>query len=96
MEAANQTSGALGRLFALAEAYPELKANESFSQLQSQLSINENEIANSRKYYNAVVKKYNNAIMIFPSSIVANMKHYTKEKMYEAAEFERQNVKVEF
>ncbi|MEG1782111.1 MAG: LemA family protein, partial [Oscillospiraceae bacterium] len=59
IEGSNQISKALGRLFALSESYPDLKANQNFISLQNDLNAIENDIANSRKYYNAVVKGYN-------------------------------------
>lgn len=93
----NMLSGALRQLFAVAEAYPDLKANTNFLDLQSQLQKVEEDIANSRKYYNAVVKKYNNKCEMFPSNIAAGMFHFERKPMFEtdSAE-ERQNVKVDF
>ena len=95
--AENQVSGALKTLFAVAEAYPDLKANTNFLNLQNQLSQIEQDIANSRKYYNAVVKKYNNKCEMIPSSIIANMFNFARKPMFEVgSEAERENVKVEF
>ena len=96
-EGENQLTGALKTLFAVAEAYPDLKANQNFLDLQGQLKQVEADIANARKYYNAVVKDYNNRCMMFPSSIIAKIFHFTKQPMFEvgAAE-ERENVKVDF
>lgn len=96
IEANQQISAGISRLLAVAEAYPELKANGNFMDLSNQLKSVENDIANSRKYYNAVVKTYNNAIMVFPANIVASMFNFTSKKMFEAATEERENVKVEF
>lgn len=82
---------------AVAEQYPDLKANQNFMDLNAQLKKTEEDIANARKYYNAVVKKFNNKVEMFPSSIVAGMFHFEKQKMFivdDAAE--RQAVKVEF
>lgn len=97
MEAENALGSTLGRLFALAESYPDLKANTNFLNLQDQLGQTETEIANARRYYNAVVKKFNVAIKVFPAVLIANMLHYGPKAMYELEdESERQNVKVEF
>ena len=93
----NILTGALKSLFAVAEAYPELKANQNFMDLQKQLQQVEQDIANSRKYYNAVVKQFNNKCQMFPSNIVAGMFHYGPKPMFEVEnEEERQNVKVDF
>lgn len=94
--AENQLSGALRSLFALKEAYPDLKANEQFAILQTQLMSIENDIAHHRKYYNATVKQFNNKVMFFPSNIIANMMKLTKKPYFEADEAERQNVQVKF
>jgi len=90
--------GTLKSLFALSEAYPELKANTNFTQLQNQLTKLEGEILQARKYYNAVVKTFNNAIMTFPSNIIAGMfgEKFKKMSYLEVAEEERKNVKVQF
>lgn len=95
---ANQALGAsLGTLIATAEAYPELKANENFLQLQNQLNQLEDDIANSRKYYNGCVRQMNTAVESFPSNIIANIFHFDKYKMYEVDDpKERQNVVVDF
>lgn len=92
----NMLTGTLKSLFALAENYPELKANQNFLDLQSQLSAIENDIVNSRKYFNAIVRDFNIAREAFPSVIVANMMHLEKKKMFEIDDAERQNVKVQF
>ncbi|MDR1782382.1 MAG: LemA family protein [Bacilli bacterium] len=87
----------LGKLFALAEQYPDLKANQNFLELQNQLETVEVDIANARKYYNGSVLQYNNKIQQVPSNIVASLFKFTVEKMYEVdSEEERKNVKVEF
>ena len=94
--AENALTGTLKTLFAVAEAYPELKANTNFMDLQNQLKILENDIAQARKYYNANVRTINTAIQIFPSSIVARIMKLQKFESYEAEEEARQNVKVSF
>ncbi len=96
IEGENALTGTLKSLFALAEAYPDLKANTNFMDLQKQLQSIESEIANSRKYYNAVVRDYNIRIESFPSMIVASMFHFTREPMFEIAAAERENVNVKF
>ena len=97
MAGENMLAGTLKSLFAVAENYPNLKANENFMDLQRQLQKVEEDIANSRKYYNAVVKEFNTMIQVFPNNLIAGMFHFQKKPMFEveAAE-ERQNVKVEF
>jgi len=90
-------TGTLKSLFAVAENYPDLKANANFLDLQNQLKSLEEDIANARKYYNAVVKQFNNRCEMFPSNILAGMFHFERKPMFEVdAEEERQNVKVEF
>lgn len=93
----NMLTGALKSLFAVAEAYPDLKANANFMDLQHQLTSIEDDIANSRKYYNATVREFNTNIEVFPKNIVASMFKFTKKPMYEVqSEEERQAVKVQF
>lgn len=93
----NILSGALKSLFAVAEAYPDLKANANFAALQNELSQIEDEIANSRKYYNGVIKKYNTEIEMFPSNIAAKIFGFARKPLYEVNDAaERENVKVQF
>ena len=89
-----QITGGITKLMALAEAYPDLKANENFLSLQQSLSKIEDEIAESRKYYNAVVRNYNNKVEMIPSNIVAKILGYKSKAMFEANESERESVKV--
>jgi len=96
MEANNALSGALNRLLALSEAYPELKADANFRSLQESLKDVEEKIAHSRQFYNDTVLKYKDAIEMFPSNIIANMFGFKEEKFFEATEEEKQNVKVQF
>ena len=93
----NALQGTLKTLFAVAEAYPDLKANTNVLDLQDQLKGVENDIANSRKYYNAVVKQFNTKCEMFPSNIIAGICHFEKKPMFEvdSAE-ERKNVEVKF
>ena len=76
-------SQALGRLFAVAEAYPDLKANQNFLDLQAQLQDTENKIAVSRQVYNDTVLTYNNAIQVFPAVLIAGSFHFTKREFFE-------------
>lgn len=96
LESENALTGTLKSLFAVAEAYPDLKANTNFMDLQKQLQSVEGEIANSRKYYNAVVRDYNIQCESFPSVLIASIFKFTKEPMFEIGAEERQNVDVKF
>ena len=97
IEANASISKSIPNFSVLAEQYPDLKANQNFLDLSSQLKSVENDIANARKYYNAVVRQYNNKIEMFPSNIVANMFKYSKKTMFAVDDTnQRQNVKVEF
>ncbi len=96
MEASNVISGTLSRLFALAENYPDLKANENFISLQTELSETEDKIAYARQFYNDTVMMYHDKLRVFPSNIVASMFHFKDEKYFEVAEEEKENPKVEF
>lgn len=89
--------GALGRLFAIAEAYPDLKANVNFLELQGQLKVVEEDIAQSRKYYNGSTREYNTTTERFPNNFVANMFGFKRRPLFEVTdEAQRQNVKVQF
>ena len=84
-------------MFAVAESYPQLQANQNFLDLQNQLQVLEGEIASSRKYYNGVVKVYENKREVFPSNIVAKMFKFEEKSFYEVENSEeRKNVKVKF
>lgn len=97
INAENALSGTLKSLFKLKEAYPELKANQNFIDLQNQLRNIEDEIASARRYYNAVVREFNTRLEIFPSNIVARRIRLEKQKYFELdSEEERKNVKVQF
>lgn len=96
-EADKALTRGLAGINVLAEQYPDLKANENFINLNNQLQKTEEDIANSRKYYNAVVKTFNNKVQMFPSSIIASMFGFKKQQMFVVEnEAERENVKVEF
>ena len=94
MKANEQLSQGMTKIMALAEKYPDLKANENFINLSNQLTKVEEDIANARKYYNATVRDYNNKVEMFPSNVIAKMFGYKTKDMFESTEEERQNVKV--
>ncbi|MFN8223872.1 MAG: LemA family protein [Gaiellales bacterium] len=89
-------SQALGRLFAVAEAYPELQADENFRQLQTELSETENRIAISRQVYNDTVLTYNNAIQVFPGVLIAGMFNFIKREFFETDATQREAPSVDF
>ena len=90
-----QLSNKITKIMALAEDYPELKASDNFKDLNKQLTKVEDEIANSRKYYNGVVRIYNNKVEMFPSNVLAKIFGYNSKTMFEASADERENVKIE-
>ena len=92
----NQLTSALKTLFAVAENYPDLKANENFKQLQSELTETEDKISYARQFYNDVVLKYNNACQQFPSSMMAKLFRFKAEPFFEAPVEEKEVPKVEF
>jgi LemA protein len=94
--AENQLTGALKSLFAVAEAYPELKANQNFMELQGSLSQLEDSIQNARRYYNAVVRDFNTKIQSFPTNILAGMFGFQTRQFFEVAETDREPVAVKF
>jgi LemA protein len=87
-------TGALGKLFALMENYPDLKANENVSRLMEELSSTENKIAFSRQFYNDSVMALNNGIQTFPSNIIANIFGFTEATYFEVPETETAVPKV--
>ena len=87
---------ALGRLFAVAEAYPELQADENFRQLQDELAGTENRIAVSRQVYNDTVLTYNNAIQTFPGVVLAGPFNFEKREFFETDETQREVPQVDF
>lgn len=96
-ETETQLTNALKTLFAVAESYPELKANENFLSLQKELSNIEEQIQLSRRYYNGVVRTYNTMIMSFPDNIVAGLFNFNKASFFELkSEIERETPKVSF
>ena len=96
MKADGELTKTLTKLFALAEAYPDLKANDNFMELQTELSNIEEKISTARQFYSDSVLNYNNRVQMFPSNIVASMFGFREEKYFEALGEERENVKVKF
>lgn len=92
----NKMSGMITKLFAVAENYPELKADTSFLELQTNLSSLEEDIQKSRRYYNATARDYNTAIVVFPASLLAGIFGFKEEPFFEATEEEKKNVEVKF
>ncbi len=91
--AANRMSGALGKLFALAEAYPDLKANTTFMKLQNELSRIEDALQNARRYYNTIVRDYNYRLDAFPDLYVAQKFNFTRREYFELDESEAEAAK---
>ena len=93
----NQLSNALKTIMAVSESYPELKANQNFSELSEELRNTENKISFSRQFYNDTVTMYNTKLEIFPSNIIAGMFNFKARDLFEAESAEaRKNVKVDF
>ncbi|BDS05618.1 hypothetical protein NT6N_06580 [Oceaniferula spumae] len=97
MTAEGGLGNALGRLFALSEAYPDLKSNANMMQLSEELTSTENKVAFSRQAYNDAVTEYNTSTEVFPASMIAGMFNFRQATLFEVAEeSERESVKVEF
>lgn len=90
----SELSQEINKLMAIAESYPDLKANENFKDLSKQLTKVEDDIANSRKYYNGAVRIFNDKVQMFPSNIVAGILGFKEQKMFEVNKTERENAKV--
>lgn len=95
-KAENMLEQSLKSIFAVAESYPNLKANENFLQLQEELSGTESKIAYSRQFYNDTVQNFNVKLETFPSNMIGNMFNFQKKEFFEADEKEREPVKVKF
>ncbi len=95
-EAENMLSGTLKSLFAVAENYPDLKANQNFLELQRELTDTEDKIQAARRFYNSNVLDFNTKVQVFPTNIMAGMLNFTKRDFFQAAEEEKENVKVQF
>ena len=96
IDASNELTQTLGKLFALSEAYPDLKANQNFLQLQNDLSDTENKISAVRESYNNIVTRYNNKVEQFPSSIVASMFKFVMAEFFSIPETEKEVPVVKF
>lgn len=93
----NQLAGALKTIMAVSENYPDLKANQNFSELQEELRNTENKISFSRQFYNDTTTMYNTKLEVFPSNLIASMFHFTPEELFKTeTEEARKNVKVDF
>lgn len=96
IESENQLSNVLTKFMALSESYPDLKANTNYIDLQKQLQAMENEIANTRKHYNSVVKQLNTKVESIPSNIVASICKFEKQPLFEIKDaIQRENVKIQ-
>lgn len=95
-EAENMLSNTLKSLFAVAENYPDLKANQNFLELQRELTDTEDKIQASRRFYNGNVRDFNTKIEIFPNNIFAGILNFTKREFFEAGEGEKEPVEVKF
>lgn len=95
-QASDMLTAALGKLIAVAEAYPQLRANENFVQLQKELSDTEDKVAYARQYYNATVQEYNAKIRSFPNTLFNEMLGFTEKEFFGASEEERKSVTVNF
>jgi LemA protein len=95
-EAENQLTGALKSLFAVSEAYPDLKANQNFLNLQEELTSSEDRIAYARQFYNDSVVSYNTKIQQFPTLFIANMFKFEERELFDAAPEDTEPVRVQF
>ncbi len=95
-EANNQVTSALKSLFAVAEAYPDLKANDNFKELQRQLEDTEDKVAYSRQFYNSNVLDYNAKVQMFPANFIASSFGFKEFEFFQAKDEEKENVKVKF
>ncbi|MEZ5216671.1 MAG: LemA family protein [Ilumatobacteraceae bacterium] len=95
-QADQQLTGALRQLFALSEAYPDLKANQNFLELQEELTSTESKVAYARQFYNDTVLSYNNKLDVFPTMFFARMMNFTRREYFEADAKSREVPKLEF
>ena len=96
MKANGELTNMLSRLFALAEAYPDLKANQNFISLQNDLRDTEDKISTMRQFYNDTVLTYNNKVQSIPSNIVASIAHFKEEEFFEIDDKDKEAPKVSF
>ena len=95
-QAENMLSGALKSLFAVTEAYPDLKANQNFLELQRELTDTEDKIMASRRFYNGNVRDFNTKIQVFPTNMVNGLLGFKQYEFFQAGGEERENVQVKF
>jgi len=95
-QASDMLTAALGKLIAVAEAYPQLKANENFVQLQKELSDTEDKVAYSRQYHNSLIRDYNEKIRTFPNTLFNETLGFHEKEYFQALEGERKSLKVNF
>ncbi|MDD4902078.1 MAG: LemA family protein [Patescibacteria group bacterium] len=95
-EAENMLTGALKSIFALSEAYPDLKANQNFLELQRELTDTEDKVQASRRFYNGNVRDFNTSIQVFPTNIINGMLNFKAYEFFQAAEDEKAPVQVKF
>jgi LemA protein len=96
MKYEKELSGAITNLMAVAENYPELKANENFKELQTSLKELENSIQKSRRFYNGTVRDFNAMLAVFPNNLIAGIFGFKEMPFFEASEEEKENVKIKF
>lgn len=96
MEIEDGITSAISKIFAVAENYPDLKANTNFIQLQTTLKELEESIQKSRRYYNGAARDFNTSIVVFPTNLIAKLFGYKKVDFFEASEEEQKNVEVKF
>ena len=92
----DQLSAGISKIFAVAEAYPELKANTNFVELQNSLKALEDDIQKSRRFYNGTVRNFNTKIAVFPNNLIANILGFKVLDFFEATEEEKKNVNIKF
>lgn len=96
MKASTELSGAVGRLMAVAESYPDLKANQNFLQLQQQLSAMEEKLANYRQFYNDTVLRYDRLLETVPTNLIAMLFHFERAEFFKVEEAEKAKVNIKF
>ena len=96
MKASTELSGAVGRLMAVAESYPELKANQNFLHLQQQLSSMEEKLANYRQFYNDTVLRYDRLLETVPTNLIAMLFHFERAEFFKVEEHEKVKVNIKF
>ena len=96
MNASTELSGAVGRLMAVAESYPELKANRNFLHLQQQLSAMEEKLANYRQFYNDTVLRYDRLLETVPTNLIAMLFHFERAEFFKVEEAEKAKVNIKF